>query len=166
MNTYRVLMVEDSPLVAEGIVMMLSHHKNSICFDVTEVSSIRDCLTHLECKSYHIILLDLNLSNGKGLFTFLRIYEAANKNVGTPLEDRTPIVVLTGDDSVDYSDVIRRGARDFISKPVSQTDLVQRLHTAILLFPYKRLEELHESIEGTILKARQDVEELEKKKPS
>lgn len=163
---YRVLIVEDREEEAAALGIMLTHHKNSVVFKPTIVHSVRECINILRENSYHVILLDLNLKNGSGDETFNRIYEASNKNLGLPSEDRTPIVILTGDGMADYSELIQKGARDFISKPVGADELAKRLHTAILLFPYKRTEELYDSIEGTLQEAKQTISRMCSQSPS
>lgn len=154
---YRVLLVEDSIEVVRALSAILDDsYVSPVDFLVESVDSIADCIAAFNQKSYDVVVLDLNLRNGRGEATFLEIYNACNRNIGLPNEDRTPIVVLTGDSTVDYTAIVLKGAMDFICKPItSNNDFCRRLHMAILRFPYKRAQELHESIEKTIKEARE-----------
>lgn len=149
---YKMLFVEDNADTVRVIMCLMDNHIGPCDFVVDSAPSIAGCLEALAAKSYDILLLDLNLKNGKGEETFLKIYNACNRNIGLPNEDRTPIIVLTGDVSVDYTEIVMKGAMDFILKPITggADDLCRRLHMAILRFPYKRSQELHESIERQI----------------
>ncbi len=148
---YHVLIVEDDKLLSSCIAEALTEYKKetSVSYTCDVTNTIAGCESLLEKQGYDIILLDLNLGNGKGEYTFSRIYSACNRNLGTPLECRMPIVILTGS-TEDYSSLVLKGAMDVIFKPASIADIAQRLHMAILKFPYKRSNELHEEIKDAL----------------
>lgn len=153
---YKILLVEDDDDVAESTMLVLNNHKNSVLFSCDLVKSISECVAKLERETFHAILLDLNLSNGKGEFTFLRVYAAANVSE----EKRTPIVVYTGSTD-DLSELIPKGATDIILKPVSSDELCHRLHLAILNFPFKRSREILESINEGFAKADKTIRAID-----
>ncbi len=151
---YKLLVAEDDEVFASVLLDMFANHKNSVQFDATIVHSAADCVKELNQKNYDLVLLDLNLVDSKGELTFLRIYGEANRNLDTPEETRTPIVVLTGS-TEEYSKLILKGAMDVIFKPVSIKELHQRLWMAILNFSYRKTKELHQGIESDLQKAKE-----------
>ena len=149
---YKALLVEDNKDTSSALMEMLQHPlDSSIAFDIHPVYSARECTEELirVNNSYDVILLDLNLPDVKGEFTFLRVYDAANLDIGLPTENRTPIVVITGGDTNSYS-LIRRGAMDVLHKPVTADQLFKTLWMAILHFPYKRSRELQNDIKQIV----------------
>ncbi len=148
---YSILIVEDDKILSECIADALSEYKEetSVTFACDVTNSIASCEAMLSRQGYDAILLDLNLSNGKGEYTFTRIYDACNRDLGTPAESRMPIVILTGSTN-DYSSLVLKGAMDVIFKPASVADIAQRLHMAVLKFPFKRTTELHGEIKDTL----------------
>lgn len=153
MTTYKVLVVEDDQTLANCLMDGMESQSNGVRFVGDIVHSVADCEAKLAATGYDVILLDLNLRNGKGESTFTRIYAAANKNMGAPDEIRMPIVIMTGSTN-EYSSLIIKGAMDVIFKPVTISDLCQRLWMAILNFPYRKTKELHEVIDDTIAEAK------------
>lgn len=151
---YKLLLVEDDRSTSEALSEVLASVRDSVSFIVTAVHSVAECLAELARtdNSYDIILLDLQLPNGKGEFTFLRIYEAANLHIGQPDENRTPIVILTGS-SQEFSSLVLKGAMDVLYKPVDGAELRHRLWLAILNFSFRRTMELHQEIKEIASKA-------------
>lgn len=143
--TYSVLLVEDDQRCAEALHSVIELHA-APRFEVHKVRSIAECIDALNTNQFSVILLDLNLRNGQGLDTFTRINKAANRDLGTPQEVRTPIVIITGDTMVDYSTVIIEKAMDFVRKPVERQDLCERLHMAILRNMWTKLDELNKGM--------------------
>lgn len=153
---YNALLVVEKKEDALAVVDLFRCANSSVNFHVEAAFSASEAIKKLDEKNngYDVILLDLDLSNGKGEFTFLRIYQAANLNVGQPNENRTPIVLMTSN-SEEYSNLVLKGAMDVIYKPVSAKDLQQRLWVAILNFKYRRQKELHEDIRGIVQNAKE-----------
>jgi DNA-binding response OmpR family regulator len=165
-KSYRVLLVEDDPRAANAIASCVELYPGIVAWKLDVVDSIAMCCERLNTDGYHLLLLDLNLKNGKGAETFQKISACANRAIGLPTENRIPIVILTGDTLTDYSQLVLDGAQDYITKPFVTADLCQRMHMAILRFPWKRTEELKESIKNTIQEARESIAKSREATPS
>lgn len=112
----RVLLVEDDPLVASGIVSGLRLH--SITAD--EVDTAQAAQAALDSRDYDLVVLDLGLPDEDGM-SFLRRRRGAG--------DAIPILVLTARDALeDRVAGLRAGADDYLLKPFDLDELVARLH--------------------------------------
>lgn len=115
----RVLVVEDTVDLAEGIVMRLS--QAGIACDLADcLQAARDFFA---VQGYDAIVLDINLPDGSGR-SFLRDIRAAG--------DRTPVLMLTAlisvDDRVSALDL---GADDYLVKPFDQRELEARIRALV-----------------------------------
>ena len=115
----RVLVVEDTIDLAEGIVMRLA--RSGIACDLA------DCLQaaqdYFAVQEYDAIVLDINLPDGSGR-SFLRDIRSEG--------DRTPVLMLTAlisvDDRVSALDL---GADDYLVKPFDQRELEARIRALV-----------------------------------
>ena len=106
-QTYRVLLVEDVPLIAKITEQMLkkspTHHYVS-----THRTRLADSVAALKAEDFDVILLDLNLPDSSDLNTLTSIVEAAPE---------VPIVVLTATDSDEIGlRAVQMSAQDFLLK--------------------------------------------------
>jgi len=77
-------------------------------FELTQARCLEEALGQLSLNDYHVILLDLNLPDSRGLKTVQDILEADSK---------TPIIVLSGqDDEAMAIESVQAGAQDYILK--------------------------------------------------
>lgn len=115
----RVLVVEDTVDLAEGIVVRLA--QSGIACDLADrLQAARDFFA---VQDYDAIVLDINLPDGSGR-SFLRDIRAAG--------DRTPVLMLTAlisvDDRVSALDL---GADDYLVKPFDQRELEARIRALV-----------------------------------
>jgi two-component system response regulator QseB len=113
----RILVVEDDPIISNGIRVGLGLGGAS----VDAVASCEDARLALATSSFDAVVLDLMLPDGSGL-DILRDLRAAG--------DRTPVVLLTARDEV--SDRIRgldTGADDYLGKPFDLDELAARVRS-------------------------------------
>ncbi len=102
----KILLVEDDSDDAEFLRRSLSQHNGSV--DVTRTASLADAVTALDANRYDIVLLDLNLPDGRGAECVQRIQEASAL---------VPIVVLSGQGDEDYAvEILNRGVQDYLVK--------------------------------------------------
>jgi len=101
-----VLIIEDDPRVREVEQEILAKAR----FQVNGVGSAEEALGLVAHRSYEVILLDLDLPGLSGIDLLERFREICHD---------TPIVILTGDADLRTAvECIRRGAYDFLTKPV------------------------------------------------
>ncbi len=111
----RILVVEDDPLILNGLTMGLSLHG----MVVDGVSNCEDAHAALATTQFNAVVLDWMLPDGSGI-DILRLMR--NR------KDTTPVLLLTARDAVE--DRIRgldEGADDYLGKPFDLDEVAARL---------------------------------------
>jgi len=102
----KILLVEDDAEDAEFLRLSLAQHNHSV--SLTRASSLGEAVTALESERFDVVLLDLNLPDGRGAECVERIRAA---------EDLMPIVVLSGHGDEDFAvEILNRGVQDYLVK--------------------------------------------------
>jgi len=102
----KILLVEDDSDDADFLRLSLSQHDREV--SVTHTGLISDAVTALDTDRFDVVLLDLNLPDGRGAECVQKIQEAA------PI---VPIVVLSGHGDEDYAvEILNRGVQDYLVK--------------------------------------------------
>jgi DNA-binding NarL/FixJ family response regulator len=115
-----VLVIDDHPLVREGVKKSLSAAGFNC---VGEAGSLKEAIAMIALHNPDVITVDLNLPDGNGL----EIISWARKNSST-----IAIIVLTLDDDLDLvSAAAQSGAQAFISKSESAEHLVSAIKSVI-----------------------------------
>ena len=115
----RILLVEDDPLLGDGIKKSLSH----LGFTVDWMRDGIQGENSLTSEEYAAVVLDLGLPRQDGL-TLLQ--SVRNKGL------RTPVLILTARDSkLDKLKGFGMGADDYIVKPLDMEELAARLRALI-----------------------------------
>lgn len=110
-----VLIVEDNVDLANVIRSMLEFESHSV--DMTHNGD--EGLSKILSKPYDLIILDWDLPNVSGL-EILKAFRATRAN--------TPVIMLTGKDSIDDKEVgLDGGADDYITKPFNLKELGARI---------------------------------------
>jgi DNA-binding NarL/FixJ family response regulator len=117
MNTIRILIVDDHPVVRRGIKSLLSNHAD---FEViAEAATVSTALDLTEKMIPDVILLDIRLANESGLELLRYIGEYDTK-----------ILILTSfDDEEHVRAALQGGAHGFILKNVSDEMLCGAIRT-------------------------------------
>ncbi|MCE1244530.1 response regulator transcription factor [Oryzomicrobium sp.] len=115
----RVLVVEDDPLVAEGIRQGLSH----INMTVDHVTTGEQAELSLAEEAFDLAIVDLGLPRMDGLTLIRRLRQ---RGLGLPLLILTARDTLT--DCVDGLDV---GADDYMTKPFRLPELIARVRALV-----------------------------------
>jgi two-component system response regulator QseB len=115
----RILVLEDDPVLADGLISGLSLHGMT----VDGVSTCGDAVAIFDATNYSAAILDLMLPDGSGL-DVLRHIRAR--------DDATPVLVLTAVDAVaDRIAGLDHGADDYMGKPFDLGELAARLRAMI-----------------------------------
>ena len=115
----RVLLVEDDPILGDGIKTGLKQDKYNVDWltDGSQASSA------LKTDHYDLILLDLNLPVKNGLDV---LKELRNSN------NATPVLILTARDAIeDRVKGLDMGADDYLSKPFDLDELLARVRALL-----------------------------------
>ena len=115
----RILIVEDDTILSRLVVNWLKDAgMTSEC-----VTSIREGLTRLKKTDYDLILSDLRLPDGSGI----KILDWINEN-----RKPIPFIIMTKYGDVPTAvDAVKKGAVEFIEKPVHDIPLVEAIHKAL-----------------------------------
>jgi two-component system, cell cycle response regulator CtrA len=125
----RILLIEDDPVVAASIELMLRAED----FEIQAVEVGEEGVHLGRLNEYHLILLDLNLPDMSG-YDVLRSLRAANV--------KTPTLILSGLGSIENKvKALGFGADDYLTKPFHKDELIARIH-AILRRSAKRTDDV------------------------
>jgi two-component system OmpR family response regulator len=115
----RVLLIEDDKPLGGAVRDHLTRLGHAVDWTVTLVSAEHARAT----VDYDVILLDLNLPDGRGL-DFLRVRRQSG--------DATPVLILTAMDQLTMRiDGLNAGADDYLVKPFDLDELTARLGAVI-----------------------------------
>jgi two-component system, cell cycle response regulator CtrA len=115
----RILLIEDDPVVAQSVALMLSTEPIAV-----ETASLGESGFDLGTLERHdLILLDLNLPDISG-FEVLRALRLRRI--------KTPVLILSGLGAVqDKVKGLGFGADDYLTKPFHKAELVARIHAVL-----------------------------------
>ncbi len=115
----KILLVDDDPMVLDLLVTFASN----LGYHPVTATDGRKAVAELEKCSYPIVITDMMMPNMNGMELLNYINEHHQK---------TGVIVITGyDNTFTYTDVIRAGASDFITKPFSSDELEAKLNRVV-----------------------------------
>ena len=118
----RVLVVDDEEHITELVAMGLSYNG----FEVQRVGSGRAALDAVEQKRPDLIVLDVMLPDLDGFEVARRLRQT--EGAGT----RVPVIFLTARDTTqDKVDGLRLGSDDYVTKPFSIEELIERVKAVL-----------------------------------
>lgn len=113
----KVLIVEDDPIIVEGLKVALSQEK----YEAVAFSCVKDVLDAIGSSGevhFDVCLLDINLPDGDGYQICKAIRERSE----------VPIIFLTAcDDEIHTVLALEQGADDYIAKPFRIRELMARI---------------------------------------
>lgn len=118
-----ILLVEDSIMVAKGLIYSLEQNGYKVIHKINK----KETISFLENEKVNLVILDISLPDGNGFEIYENIIK--NKNI--------PTIFLTAKDEED--DIVRgleSGADDYMTKPFSTRELVARINK--ILFKEKK----------------------------
>jgi len=122
----KILLIDDDPVVLEVIAEILDTNDHEVVTTSSGESGVRELLNN----HYDLVLTDLVMPDVDGI-------EVLNHAVSR--SPKTMCIVLTGYGTIKSSvDAIKKGAFDYISKPITSSDLLVAVEKAL---KFKSLEE-------------------------
>ncbi len=117
----RIILVDDHPLVRQGLKLALKLHSNSQIEVIGDFERCKDALDRVAELKPDVIILDISLpemQGTEGLTQFLKINPDLN------------IIALTMHDSKDVIlDMVKRGAKGYILKDTPMEELITAIKT-------------------------------------
>lgn len=111
----RMLLVEDDEVLGSAIGDLLSSQGNGVDW----CRRIADADLAMDVASYELVLLDLNLPDGRGL-DFLRRMRSR--------PDIGPVIIITAQDQISVRiEGLNSGADDYLVKPFDLTEMTARV---------------------------------------
>jgi DNA-binding NtrC family response regulator len=118
-DSYRILLVDDDPLVLSGFVEVLS----TDCYDVTAVASGQEAIEILREREFDVVLTDMVMPRVSGLDVLRAALTQQPDSI---------VIVVTGYASVRSAvDALRLGAYDYVVKPCEDEELLYRVKMGI-----------------------------------
>src|SRR4051812_46732966 len=118
----RVLVVDDEEHITELVSMGLTYND----FEVERVASGREALKAVERQRPDLIVLDVMLPDLDGFEVARRLRQA--EGAGT----RVPVIFLTARDTTqDKIEGLRLGSDDYVTKPFSIEELIERVKAVL-----------------------------------
>jgi len=143
-SMYKLLIVDDEPIIRQGIQKFVNFEELSIT-EVYEASNGNEALKQFDKYTPDIVLLDINMPKLNGL-EFARKIKYINENV--------LIAVITGYDYYEYAvTALKIGIDDYILKPVSKNDIQELLSKLVDKLKLRlKKEEVNLLVEGIMEK--------------
>ena len=111
-----ILTVDDDSIMNVHIMSSLDAHYRVVALD-----SGKSALKFLSKNDVDLVILDVNMPEISGF----EVYEKMKKN---PKLKNIPVIFLTGIENEDIlAKIIKVGANDYISKPISPSELLQHV---------------------------------------
>jgi len=121
-NKTRVLVIDDEENFTKLVKLNLEATGN---FEVMVLSTPKDIILHLKKFRPDLVLLDLLMSGIGGL-------EACDMLNDDPLGQKVPIIVLSAlDKPADKANAYKKGAVDYLVKPIETNELIARIDKAL-----------------------------------
>lgn len=111
----KILLIEDDPIISKSLQIALELEG----FNVDHKTNLHDAKLVLMDKKYDLILLDINLPDGKG-YSFCK--DLRNDNFTIPI-----IAITANPDEETAIKTLGYGANDYVRKPFSTKELVLRI---------------------------------------
>ncbi len=117
----RVLIVDDSPTEIHVLKTMLEKHG----FEIISAESGEDGIALARSDKPDVILMDVVMPGLNG-------FQATRQLTNDPDTANIPVIIVTTkNQETDKAWGLRQGARDYLAKPVSETDLVTKINAVI-----------------------------------
>ncbi|MEQ8653672.1 MAG: response regulator [Kiloniellales bacterium] len=115
--TSRILIAEDEPFIVESLRFLLSHEG----YEVDAVGDGEEALAAVLRQLPDLLILDAMIPSTSG-------FEVLAKLRAAPRSRSLPVLVLTAKgQAVDRQRMMDLGADDFMTKPYSNKDLIERV---------------------------------------
>jgi len=119
MEKKNILVIDDDRIILDSLCEFLSLEG----FEASGAETLKSALARLEEEDYCLVITDVNLPDGDGL----ELLDVIRKN-----HPQTVVVVITGYGTIESAvRAIKRGAYDYLTKPIIDDELLLAVERAI-----------------------------------
>ncbi len=120
-ETTRVLIVDDHPLMREGLAARIAtQHDLEVC---DEAGSVREALAKVKATRPHLVIVDIMLAGSHGIDLI--------KQVNATYPDVKMLVVSAYDESLYAERALRAGAHGYVNKRECQEKIIEAIRTVL-----------------------------------
>ncbi|PQO28902.1 sigma-54-dependent transcriptional regulator [Blastopirellula marina] len=117
---FRILIVDDEPNIRSGLAMGLEREAD----EIETAGCVKEALDKFDAQAFQIVIADVRLPGGRDGLELLSLIHQRQPN--------TTIIMITAHGTVEMAvDAMRRGAFDFITKPVDLNLIRQQIAKAV-----------------------------------
>lgn len=118
---YRILIVDDHPLLAGGLKSLLTDYK--VCSEASLAASGKECISKLRSAEYDLIMLDINLPDINGIVLCENLHKEFPE---------IKILALTGFSEFTCVDkMLKNGASGYILKNAMPEEIIKGIETVM-----------------------------------
>jgi len=120
----KILIVDDHPIVRDGIKTMLEMGEFDCCiFNILEVGNGEETMTMLKNNAFDLVIMDYQLEETDGSSLAKRVIESYPEQ---------HILALSNYDDIEYaSNMLKAGARGYVMKNVGTAELIKAITTVL-----------------------------------
>jgi len=119
MREKSILVIDDDKIILDSLVEFLSLEG----FQVSGTETLKEALSKLQRQNYSLVITDVNLPDGDGF----ELLDIVRKNY-----PQTVVITITGYGSIESAvNAIKRGAYDYLTKPIVDDELRLAVERAI-----------------------------------
>lgn len=120
----KILIVDDHPIVRDGIKTMLEMGDFDCCiFNILEAGNGEETMTMLRNNAFDLIIMDYQLEETDGSSLAKRVIESYSEQ---------HILALSNYDDIEYAgNMLKAGARGYVMKNVGTPELIKAINTVL-----------------------------------
>jgi DNA-binding NtrC family response regulator len=116
-----ILLVDDQRSLRRSLALMLQNAG----FQTDEASSGAQAISKIQKESFDLVITDIKMDGISGI-ELLKILKKSNQDL--------PVIVITAYGSIESAvDAMRIGAFDYLSKPFTESDIIEKIQASQLL---------------------------------
>ena len=123
MVVVNLLIVDDHPVVRDGLKMMLESNKSKFDFKVSEASNAEEAISMITDNDFDIIIMDYKLPDKTG--------EVITKEILEIKSDLKVIGLSNYDEDVYASEMLNAGARGYVLKNIDSEELINAIEKVL-----------------------------------
>ncbi len=132
-----VLLIEDNAATRFGFVRYFAKDG----YDVCEASNLAEAAIAMTTRRFDIVILDINLPDGNGI-DFIETVKANDPFI--------PIIIITGEGDIPLAvEAMKRGADNFLTKPVDNAALAEFMRKTLEIGDMKQRQSSRKRLEKT-----------------